>query len=246
MANVVMIGATSTVAQAMALQFAARGDRLFCLARNEQKLTKFATSLSQAYVGGFCFDFNESDRVEEALSVLYEAMPVIDIVIFAHGELPDQQISEHDYDVVRKTFEGNLLSVLALLIPLANRLEQQGRGKLGVITSVAGDRGRPRNYTYGAAKGALSLYLQGLRSRLWGSGVEVYDFKMGPVNTPMTVNHEKNFSFSTPEKVATIMVNALQKKRYTVYVPGYWIWVMRVVRLLPEALFQRLKFLSAR
>lgn len=246
MDNVVIVGATSTVAQAMAVQFAARGDRLFCLARNEQKLEKLAEKLSQAYTGGFCFDFNDSERVEEALAALYDVMPIIDIVIFAHGELLDQQLSEHDFSVARKTFEANLLSVLAILIPLSNHLEQQGRGKIGVITSVAGDRGRPRNYTYGAAKGALSLYLQGLRSGLWGSGVAVYDFKMGPVDTPMTVDHEKNFSFSTPEKVATIMVDALQKKRYTVYVPGYWAWVMRVVRLLPEALFQRLKFLSAR
>ena len=115
-----------------------------------------------------------------------------------------------------------------------------------MITSVAGDRGRPRNYSYGAAKAALTVYLQGLRSRLWNTGVEVYNFKMGPVDTPMTVDHEKNFSFSTSENVAQIMIKALANKRYEVYVPGYWAWVMLAVRLMPEALFQRLRFLSAR
>ncbi len=184
--------------------------------------------------------------LKDALAALHDAMPVIDIVIFAHGELPDQRLSEHDFAVALKTFETNLLSVLAILIPVTNQMAKQGHGKIGVITSVAGDRGRPRNYTYGAAKGALSIYLQGLRSRLWGSGVEIYDFRMGPVDTAMTTYHEKNFSFSTPERVATIMVSALQKKRYKIYVPGYWSWVMTIVRLLPEALFQRLKFLSTR
>ncbi len=244
--NVVLIGANSAVAQAMALRFADRGDRLFCFARNEKKLAVLAERLPSAYVGGFCFDFNDTERVADALASLYDVMPIIDVVVFAHGDLLDQQVSEHDFDVAKQIFETNLLSVLAMLIPLANRLEQQGFGKIAVITSVAGDRGRPRNYTYGAAKGALSLYLQGLRSRLWQSGVGVYNFKMGPVDTPMTVDHEKNFSFSTPEKVAKIMVLALSKKRYDVYVPGYWAWVMLAVRLMPEAIFQRLRFLSAR
>jgi len=246
MANVVLVGATSAVAQAMAVRFVDGGDSLFCFARNEQKLALLANRWPQAYVGGFCFDFNDSEGVDEALVALYLAMPVIDVVVFAHGDLLDQQASEHHYKVARQTFEINLLSVLALLIPLANKLEQQGSGKLAVITSVAGDRGRPRNYTYGAAKGALSVYLQGLRSRLWHSGVEVYNFKLGPVDTPMTVDHDKNFSFSTPQQVAKIMVQALSKRRYEIYVPGYWAWVMLVVRLMPEAIFQRLKFLSAR
>ncbi len=111
----------------------------------------------------------------------------IDLALIAHGDLLDQAASEVDLQAARNTFEINLMSVISLLIPLSNLMEEQGSGKIGVITSVAGDRGRPRNYTYGAAKGALNLYLQGLRSRLWESGVEIYTLKLGPVDTPMTV-----------------------------------------------------------
>jgi short-subunit dehydrogenase len=115
-----------------------------------------------------------------------------------------------------------------------------------VITSVAGERGRPRNYTYGAAKGGLTIYLQGLRSKLWGSGVEIYTFKMGPVDTPMTVDHEKNFSFSTVDAVSEAIVKGFSKKRYERYVPGYWQIVMFFVRIMPERLFQKFDFLSGR
>ena len=125
-------------------------------------------------------------------------------------------------------------------------MQQQGFGKLGVISSVAGDRGRPRNFSYGAAKSAVSTYLQGLRSSLYDSGVEVYDFRLGPVDTPMTIDHEKNFSFSSVDKVSELIIRHFQGRKYCCYVPGFWYWVMLAVRNMPEAIFQRLKFLSAR
>ncbi|MGF1498191.1 MAG: SDR family NAD(P)-dependent oxidoreductase [Elainellaceae cyanobacterium] len=244
--RVLMVGATSAVAQAVARRLAQRGDRLFCLARNPDKMAAIGKSLGSAYVGSYCFDFTETDQAQTAVELAIDHLGGIDLAFFAHGFLPDQSASEQDFQIARNTFETNLLSVIALLLPVCDQLVQQGRGKVGVITSVAGDRGRPRNYTYGAAKGALSLYLQGVRSRLWHSGVEIYTFKMGPVDTPMTVTHPKNFSFSTVDQVAEQMVKALEQRRYQVYVPGYWAWVMLAVRNMPEFLFQRLKFLSGR
>jgi decaprenylphospho-beta-D-erythro-pentofuranosid-2-ulose 2-reductase len=115
-----------------------------------------------------------------------------------------------------------------------------------VITSVAGDRGRPRNYTYGAAKGALNLYLQGLRSRLVPAGVKVTTLKLGPVDTPMTRDHKKNALFATPAAVARGIVAALDAGAAEAYLPGYWAVIMAFVRLAPERLFQALPFLSGR
>ncbi|MEB3357261.1 MAG: SDR family NAD(P)-dependent oxidoreductase [Synechococcales bacterium] len=244
--RVLMVGATSAVAQAVAHRLADRGDRLFCLARNPDKMSAIGKSLGTAYVGSYCFDFTDTTQAQTAVDLAVKHLGGIDLAFFAHGDLPDQIASEKDFQIVRHTFETNLLSVIALLLPVCDQLLQQGSGKIGVITSVAGDRGRPRNYTYGAAKGALSLYLQGMRSRLWQSGIEVYTFKMGPVDTPMTVTHPKNFSFSTVDQVARQMVKAMEGKRYQVYVPGYWAWVMLAVRNMPESLFQRLAFLSGR
>lgn len=244
--RVLIVGVTSAVAQEVALLFAHTGAELFCLARNKEKMIVAAKQLGKSLKGSFCFDFNDSCQVRQAVDLAVETLGGIDIAFFAQGNLLDQLDSEHDVDIVRSTFETNCLSVISLLMPISEQMVKQGSGKIGVITSVAGDRGRPRNFTYGAAKGGLSIYLQGLRSSLYGSGIEIYDFKMGPVDTPMTVNHEKNFSFSTVNQVATQIIKAFYKKQYNCYVPKYWFWVMLIVRNLPEALFQKMKFLSSR
>ena len=244
--RVLIIGATSAVAQGIAQRFAQQRASIYCLARSPEKMAKVAEMLGDAFAGDYCYDFTQTDLAPNAIAQATQTLGSIDIALFAHGDLLNQIGSEHDYAVAEKTFAINQLSIIALLIPLSEQMERQGSGKIGVITSVAGERGRPRNYTYGAAKGGLTIYLQGLRSKLWGSGVEIYTFKMGPVDTPMTVDHEKNFSFSTVDAVSEAIVNGFEKKRYERYVPGYWKLVMFFVRNMPEWLFQRLDFLSGR
>lgn len=130
---------------------------------------------------------------------------------------------------------------MSLLTLLANRLETQRSGTLAVISSVAGDRGRASNYVYGTAKGALSLFVQGLRNRLYDTGVHVLTVKPGLVNTPMTAALKKNFLYAKPEGVAKGIVAAIDKKREVVYMPFFWRWLMLVIRALPEPLFKRLK-----
>jgi short-subunit dehydrogenase len=114
------------------------------------------------------------------------------------------------------------------------------------MTSVAGDRGRPRNYTYGTAKGALHVYLQGLRSRLYPAGVSVTTLKLGPVDTPMTRDHKKNLLFAQADTVARGVVAAMDRGTAEAYVPGFWAAIMPVVKGTPEWLFQRLRALSDR
>ena len=111
--------------------------------------------------------------------------------MIAHGLLGDQLDSERDFAEAERILAANFLSVVALLVPLGNHFEAAGGGNIAVMSSVAGDRGRPRNYTYGASKGALNVYLQGLRTRLWSRGVRVQTLKLGPVDTPMTTTHKK-------------------------------------------------------
>ena len=145
-----------------------------------------------------------------------------------------------------RTLSTNFTSAVAFLIPLANHLEAQGSGQIAVLTSVAGERGRPRNYTYGAAKSATSTYLQGLRSRLYETGVSIHDIRLGPVDTPMTVDHEKNRLFGEAHSVGRGIVRAIEREQPTVYLPWFWRPIMAIVRRLPEPLFQRFGFLSGR
>ena len=117
---------------------------------------------------------------------------------------------------------------------------------LGVITSVAGERGRPRNYTYGAAKGALNVFLQGLRTRLYASSVKVTTLKLGPVDSPMTKGHKKHMLFGKPPGVARDIVAAMDAGKAEAYVPAFWGAIMPVVKNTPEQVFQLLPFLSGR
>ncbi len=246
MARVLIIGATSAIATEVARRYAARGDRLFLIARNPDKLQGLARELGGSCVGSSSADLNDTDRNAQRVEQAITTLGGLDIVVIAHGLLGDQRRTEHDWSEAKLVLETNLLSVVSLVMPIANRLEAQGHGSLAVMSSVAGERGRPRNYTYGAAKGALTLYLQGVRSRLWTRGVRVHTLKLGPVDTPMTKSHDKNVLFATASNVAEGIVAHIDAAEGSTYLPWFWGPIMGIVRRLPEPIFQKLGFLSGR
>ncbi len=246
MNHVLIFGATSTIAAEVATRYARRGDRLFVVGRSPAKLSALCERLGDAVVGHLAADLADTAANAQRVQEAARALGRIDIAIVAHGLLGDQLATERDWAAAETILRTNLLSPVSLLVPLANLLEAQGHGHLAVLGSVAGERGRPRNYTYGAAKGALTIYLQGMRSRLWTAGVSVSTVKLGPVDTPMTADHPKNPLFASAPAVARDIVSHLDRRQGAVYLPWYWAPIMGVVRRLPEPLFQRLGFLSGR
>ena len=248
MPRVLILGATSAIAGATARLYAARGDQLHLVGRNPAKLEALRAELAAAGATATAAtaDFVQPGAAARAIAGAVAALGTIDVALIAHGDLGDQLRSEHDPDEAAHILAANFTSVVALLIPLAGHLEGQGSGRIGVITSVAAERGRPRNYTYGAAKAGLNVYLQGLRSRLYPAGVTVTTLKLGPVDSPMTVDHQKNLLFSRPEPVARTIVAAIDRGEAEAFVPRYWAPIMGVVRRTPELLFQRLRSLSGR
>lgn len=245
-AQVLIFGATSAVAAEVAVLCAERGDRLHLVGRSASKLAELAARCSTTRVTTQRADFAELEQNDATVAQAFAALGEADIVLIAHGELGDQLASERSFGEAEKILRVNFTSVVSLLIPIANALEQAKGGSIGVITSVAGDRGRPRNYTYGAAKGALNVYLQGLRTRLYASGVSVTTLKLGPVDTPMTRNHDKHALFGQPKPVARAILRALESNVAEAYVPSFWRLTMPIVKNTPEWLFQRLPFLSGR
>jgi decaprenylphospho-beta-D-erythro-pentofuranosid-2-ulose 2-reductase len=247
MRRVLLLGATSAIAAEAAVLYARRGDRLHLVGRNPDKLAAVAARCAPATVTTATADFTRLDAnaglVRDALDALGGG---VDVALIAHGDLGDQLASEQDFDAARAILDTNLTSVVALLVPLANAMEAQRSGRLGVITSVAAERGRPRNYTYGAAKAALNTYLQGLRTRLYPAGVTVTTLKLGPVDTPMTEGHPKHPLFGKADAVARDIVKAVDDGVAEAFVPWYWAGIMAVVRRTPERLFQRVPFLSGR
>jgi decaprenylphospho-beta-D-erythro-pentofuranosid-2-ulose 2-reductase len=236
--RVVVFGATSTIATEVAAIWAARGDRLCLVGRSRGKLDALAGRLASAQPLVRQADFDDLGGNEAVVEGAIASLGGCDVALIAHGLLGDQGSTEREFGSAEQVIRTNFTSVVSLLVPLANHFESARTGRLGVITSVAGERGRPRNYTYGAAKGALNLYLQGLRSRLVPAQVTVTTLKLGPVDTPMTATHEKNPLFSRPGPVARRIAAAVDAGRFEVFVPGYWRAIMLLVRHAPEAVFQ--------
>lgn len=243
--RVLLLGATSSILADVAAILAARGDRFYLVGRSASKLDEVAARLGTSVAGREALDLVSADA-PALLDRAVRALGGLDDAWVGHGDLGDQLSTEKDPAALRAVFDVNLVSAAVLLLPIADYLERQGTGRICVITSVAGDRGRPRNFTYGAAKAGLTVWLEGLRSRLYPSGVSVHTFKPGPVITPMTVGHPRNALFTSSPRAATLIVRGLDAGRAVTYVPGFWRLILYVVRWLPEAVFQRFSALAAR
>jgi short-subunit dehydrogenase len=245
MRKILIIGATSAIAEAAARIFATRGDALFLVARNAEHLRAVVADLNirgAARADNATLDVTDFAAHEAVLDQAERDLGGLDVALIAHGTLSDQAQCEQSADLMRREFEINALSTLALLTSLANRMEARRSGTLAVISSVAGDRGRQSNYVYGAAKAAVSTFLGGLRQRLAKSGVTVLTIKPGFVDTPMTAGiANKGALWAQPDRVAAGIVQAIDRGRTIVYLPWFWRWIMLVIRHIPEPLFKRLK-----
>ena len=239
-----IFGATSSIAESTTRLFAAEGNSFFLVARDPDRLNVIADDLlvrGAAHVVTAVADARDFDRHQTLVDEAITALDGLDAVLIAHGTLPDQQSCEQSFTEVRDAFDINTLAVISLLTHAANRFERQGFGILCVIASVAGDRGRQSNYVYGAAKGTVAIFMQGLRNRLHSKGVQVLTIKPGFVDTPMTTAFAKNILWSSPNQIASGIYRAVQKKKSIVYLPWFWAPVMLVIRCLPETLFKRLR-----
>jgi len=244
--QVAIFGATSAIAADVARHYARRGARLYLVGRSADKLGALTGELAAQLAGSALQDFDRTEQASACVDAAVAALGRIDVAIIAHGLLGDQRESEAQVAVAEQIARTNFLSVMALVIPLANQLERQHGGHLAVLSSVAAERGRPRNYTYAAAKSALNTYLEGVRSRLYGAGVKVHTLKLGPVDTPMTDSHQKNVLFAQSPQVAAAIVRNIDRNVAEAFVPGFWRPLMFAVRNLPEFVFQRVSALSGR
>jgi short-subunit dehydrogenase len=243
MRKTLIIGATSAIAQATAKLFAEAGDALYLVARNSDKLAVMADDLKARganAVHSSNLDVLEFEQHKPTIDAAIEALQGLDLVLIAHGTLPDQKQCEQSYELTRKEFEINALSSISLLTHLANHFEAQRQGTIAVISSVAGDRGRQSNYIYGSAKGAVTLFLQGLRNRLYKSDVNVLTIKPGFVDTPMTAAFEKGILWEKPENIAAKIVQAINKQQDVAYLPWFWRYIMLIIKTIPEMIFKRL------
>ena len=244
MTKVLVIGATSAIAEHCARIWAARSDALYLVARNEERLKTIAADLkvrgaSQANI--YCADLNDMDTHAALLDEAETAMGGIDMVLIAHGTLSNQKACEQSVDETLTEITTNALSTISLLTLIAKRFEVKQAGTMAVISSVAGDRGRASNYVYGSAKSMVTVFTSGLRQRLHKSNVALVTIKPGFVDTPMTASFKKGLLWAKPAAVAAKIVKAIDTKKTEVYVPAFWWVVMAVIKAIPSAIFKRIR-----
>lgn len=239
---IIVVGASSGIAEACLRAWAEIGGANFhLLGRDEDVLDAIAADLGvrdpEARVGRSVLDFQDPEAIR-TFSGLTETQAV-DTVLIAHGALPDQSEMQDDLEALSESLALNAVSPALFAEAFAGRLERQGWGTLAVIGSVAGDRGRKSNYAYGAAKGLLERYVEGLQHRFGSNGPRAILIKPGPTRTRMTAGMDQS-GMADPDTVARDILRGLEAGKPVIYTPGKWRLIMAVIRNLPRAIFNRM------
>ncbi len=243
--KIVIVGATSAIAEHCArLWVQHEAVELVLVGRDAVRLAAIAADLKvrspQSSFRVLCSDFLESAAIQATVDAACE-QGVPDIVLIAHGALPDQRDCQDSLVACRDALTLNGVSPVLFAEAFAGVMHKAGRGRIALIGSVAGDRGRKSNYVYGSAKGMVTRYAQGLQHRFAGSGVKVVLLKPGPTDTPMTAHLKaQGAKLASVERVAAHIVAAIERGSPVAYVPGKWWLIMQIIRHLPAFVFNKL------
>jgi short-subunit dehydrogenase len=244
MKYILIVGVTSGIGKALAHQYAKQKHPLILTGRDLAEMERIASDIRIRYqipVNVKTIDAESFDTHSDFFASCVEEAGKLSGMFLVHGYMVDQEIAQKDFMKAKKMIDVNFTSYVSLLETAARYFEGERSGFIGVITSVAGDRGRKSNYIYGSSKGALSVYVQGLRNRLYTSGVHVATIKPGFVDTRMTYGLNGLFLVAKPEDVAKRVHESIRKKHDVIYVPGFWAMIMFIIKSIPERVFKRLK-----
>ncbi|MBN9385207.1 MAG: SDR family oxidoreductase [Chitinophagaceae bacterium] len=242
MPTVLILGASSDMAVAIAKKFASEGFDIQLAARNSSRLQPLQSDLSIRY--NITATLHEFDaEKEESHEVFFSSLqPGPDITICVFGYLGEQKKAESDWKECSRIIQVNYTGAVSILNIVANSYVDAGKGIIAGISSVAGERGRQSNYVYGSAKAGFTAYLSGLRNRLFHHKVHVLSVQPGFVYTRMTEGMPLPKPLTAkPEEVATVVYKAILKKKNVVYVKWFWRWIMLIIKSIPEFMFKKLK-----
>jgi decaprenylphospho-beta-D-erythro-pentofuranosid-2-ulose 2-reductase len=241
--RIIVLGATSGIAEACCRLWAERGEVLYLVGRNAEKLAAVAADLrtrGAAFVDTAVADLDDTAKHPELLAHAINSIGGLDVAYLSVGVLGDQAKAERSFPEAAQILHTNFVAAASLLTWLGNYCAQRHAGTLAVLSSVAGDRGRKSNYVYGASKAGLTAFVAGLRNRIDREGVRVMTIKPGPVKTAMTAGMKNSEGFADVSQVAATIVKAIDKGQDVLYVPGKWRLIMAVIRAVPERVFKKL------
>jgi len=243
--SVIVLGATSAMARAVALEFGHQGYDVLLGARDQAENEIIATDVRvRCRVDAYAVVFEAEDFdghagfFQQCRDLLGDR---IEGLVLCFGYHEDQAKAQADFAVAHRTIDTNYTAAVSILEIFARYFEERGSGFIAVVSSVAGDRGRQSNYIYGSAKAGLTVYVQGLRNRLFHAGIHVVTIKPGYVDTKMTFGMPGLFLVASPEKAGKDIFKAIRKRKNVAYVPWFWRFIMLIVRYIPELVFKRMK-----
>ncbi|MEZ5645317.1 MAG: SDR family NAD(P)-dependent oxidoreductase [Burkholderiaceae bacterium] len=239
-----IIGASSAIARACARELAGAGACLTLAGRDIDDLESLAADARiRGAAAARAIRCDVSDPVSRGALLDQVDMPDPRLnVIVAVGDMPEQDAMDLDPDLLMRMVQATYTGPVLLMQGLAPRFERQQGGRVVIIGSVAGDRGRRKNYLYGSAKSGLATYADGLRARFFPSGATVTLIKPGFVDTAMTWGLPGLFLVASPQQCAQAMLRAALRGRAVSYVPGFWRLIMLIIRHIPPDIMKRLKF----
>lgn len=243
--RIVIIGATSGIAEQCARLWVRQYPAdLILVGRDKTKVEMVAADLrvrnQQSAVRSLTVDFTSPAKIKELVDGIVK-QGTVDIVLIAHGSLPDQQQCQEDLSLCHEALAVNGISPVLFAEAFAGYMQLTNSGTLAIMGSVAGDRGRKSNYIYGAAKGLVTRYAEGLQHRLANTGVKVVLIKPGPTDTPMTAHlKQQGTRLASAQDVAKNIVQGISQGRSVIYAPIKWALIMMVIRHLPAFIFNKL------
>jgi decaprenylphospho-beta-D-erythro-pentofuranosid-2-ulose 2-reductase len=243
--RLLVLGATSSIARALALCFARDGCALYLAARDAEEAARIAADLrvrTGAHACSGIFEATDCERHAELLIRAATELGGLDGVALCFGTLGSYSTAAEKANCVRRLITENFTAAASFMTEAANFFAAQRSGFIIVLGSVAGDRGRAGNYAYGAAKGALALFAQGLRARLARSGIHVLTIKLGLVDTRMTYGRSPSWLAISPKAAGVKIYAAWRRRAQAVYVPWFWRPLMLAVRMIPERIFKYARF----
>ena len=232
------------MAEHYARRCAVRGESLFLVGRNKEKLKVIKKDLEirgAKRVELFFLDLNDTKAILEMIKTAWTQFKHFDIALIAHGTLTEQLKSETDFKYLASEFRNNAESVIVLISILSQSFLKQNEGTIAVIGSVAGDRGRASNYSYAAAKSAIETFVSGMRMKYFKNNLNYLLIKPGFVKTPMTAHLSlPSFLVAPPQKIAKDIDKAILNKKDCIYTPWFWTYIMFFIKHIPNFIFKRL------
>ena len=238
----IILGATSSMARAFARAAAARGAHLVVAGRDLADLEALASDCALRGAQSASAKHFDARDITTHAAILEHAQSqdgMINVAVFV-GSMPSQDAIDADPSLIAGTVADNYSGPAAFLQLAAPVMEERGGGTVVGVGSVAGDRGRIGNYVYGSAKAGFHTYLSGLRNRLTRVGGHVVTVKPGFVDTAMTWGLEGMFLVASPDKIASDILRAVDKKKNVIYTPGFWRIIMTIIKSIPEPIFKKL------